>query len=165
MGKIRKNPSTLGEVLGHFLKSSGLKRRIQEQRILDSWEKAVGGAVAERTQPMGVKNRVLQVRVSSSVWMQQLQFMKGLILQKLHEQTGNHFLQDLRFFLGEMEYSDGGVKKKEEGEGGGSSSGLTAEERERIEKALSGIHDSEMREILSRVFSKGMGAGKSRWNK
>lgn len=118
MGKGRKNLSTLGEVLGHFLKSSGLKRRIQEQKILDSWEKAVGEAVAERTQPMGVKNRVLWVRVSSSVWMQQLQFMKGLILQKLHEQTGNHSLQDLRFFLGEMESSDGEVKKKEEEKGG-----------------------------------------------
>jgi len=165
MGKGRKNPSTLGEVLGHFLKSSGLKRRIQEQKILDSWEKAVGEAVAERTQPMGVKNRVLWVRVSSSVWMQQLQFMKGLILQKLHEQTGNHSLQDLRFFLGEMESSDGEVKKKEEEKGGGPSSGLTAEERERIEKALSGIHDSEMREILSRVYSKGMAAGKNRGNK
>jgi len=165
MGKGRKNPSTLGEVLGHFLKSSGLKRRIQEQKILDSWEKAVGEAVAERTQPMGVKNRVLRVRVSSSVWMQQLQFMKGLILQKLHEQTGNHSLQDLRFFLGEMESSDGEVKKKEEEKGGGPSSGLTAEERERIEKALSGIHDSEMREILSRVYSKGMAAGKNRGNK
>jgi predicted nucleic acid-binding Zn ribbon protein len=165
MGKGRKNPPTLGEVLGHLLKSSGLKRRIQEQKILDSWEKAVGAAIAERTQPMGVKNRMLQVRVSSSVWMQELQFMKGLILQKIHEQTGNHSLQDLRFFLGEMESSDGGVRKKEEEKGGESSSGLTAEERERIEKALSGIHDSEMREILTRVYSKGMAAGKKGGNK
>ena len=164
MGKGRKSPSTLGEVLGHFLKSSGLKRRIQEQKLLDSWEKAVGLAIAERTQPIGVKNRVLQVRVSSSVWMQQLQFLKGLILQKLHEQAGNHFLQDVRFFLGEMESFVGGEKKKEE-EGGRPSLGLTTKERERIEKALSGVHDPEMREILSRVYSKGMAAEKNRGNK
>ena len=165
MGKGRKNPSTLGEVLGHFLKSSGLKRRIQEQKLLDSWEKAVGLAIAERTQPIGVKNRVLQVRVSSSVWMQQLQFLKGLILEKLHEQPGNHFLQDVRFFLGEIESFVGGEEKKEEEKAGRPSFGLTAKERERIEKALSGIHDSEMREILSRVYSKGMAAEKNRGNK
>ena len=164
MGKGRKSPSTLGEVLGPFLKSSGLKRRIQEKKLLDSWEKAVGVAIAERTQPMGVKNRVLQVRVSSSVWMQQLQFMKGLILKKLCEQTGIDHLQDVRFFLGEMESLVGGGKNKEE-ERGRSISGLTTEERERIEKALSGIDDCEMREILSRVYSKGLAAGKNRGNK
>ncbi len=164
MGKGRKNPSPLGKVLEHFLKSSGLKRRIAEQKLLDSWEKAVGVAIAERTQPIGVKNRVLQVRVSSSVWMQQLQFLKELILQKLHEQTGNQFLQDVRFFLGEMESFVGGEKKKEEG-GGRPHSGLTAEEMERIEKVLSGIDDLEMREILSRVYSKGMEAGKNRGRK
>ena len=165
MGKGRKSPSTLGEVLGPFLKSSGLKRRIHEKKLLDSWEKAVGVAIAERTQPMGVKNRVLQVRVSSSVWMQQLQFMKGLILEKLHEQTGIHFLQDVRFFLGEMESFGGGEKRKKEEEQGRRSSGLTAEERERIEKALSGIQDFEMREIISRVYSKGLAAAKNRGNK
>ncbi len=117
MEKGRKSTSTLGEVLEPFFKSSGLKRRIQEKKLLDSWEKAVGVAIAERTQPIGVKNRVLQVRVSSSVWMQQLQFMKGLILQKLHEQAGNHFLQDLRFFLGEMESSVGGKKRKKKNGG------------------------------------------------
>ncbi len=164
MERGRKSPSTLGEVLEPFLKSSGLKRRIQEKKLLDSWEKAVGVGIAERAQPIGVKNRVLQVRVSSSVWMQQLQFMKGLILQKLHEHTGNHFLRDLRFFLGEMESSVGGEKKKEE-EWGRPSSGLTAEERERIEKALSGIHDFEMREIFSRVYSRGLAASKKRGNK
>jgi predicted nucleic acid-binding Zn ribbon protein len=166
MGKIRKTPSRLGEVLGHFLKSSGLKRRIEEQKVLDSWEKAVGVAVAERSQPVGVRNRVLQVKVSSSVWMQQLQFLKGLILEKLHEQTGNHFLQDLRFFLGEMESSDEEVKKKkEEEERGAPSPDLTEEERERIEKALSGVRDPEMREILSRIYSKGIVAGKNRGGK
>jgi hypothetical protein len=165
MGKGRKSPSTLGEVLGPFLKSSGLRRRIQEKKLLDSWEKAVGVAIAERTQPMGVKNRVLQVRVSSSVWMQQLQFMKELILQKLYEETGIHLLQDVRFFLGEMESFAGGGKNKKEEERGTSFSGLTAEERERIKKALSGIDDFEMRELISRVYSKGLAAGKNRGNK
>jgi hypothetical protein len=165
MAKRGKNPVTLGEVLGHFLRNSGLKRRLQEQKILDSWERAVGAPIAERTQAVGVINRVLRVKVSSSVWMQQLQFMKGLILQKLHEQTGNHLLQDLRFFLGEMESSAGGTKKKEEEEWGGPSPGLTEEERERIEKGLAGMQDLEMREMLSRIYSKGMAAEKNRRKK
>jgi predicted nucleic acid-binding Zn ribbon protein len=164
MGKGRRDPSTLGEIIEHFLKNSGLKRRIQEQRVLDSWEETVGDAIAERSQPVGVRNRVLHVKVSSSVWMQELQFLKGLILEKLRHQRGNHFLQDLRFFLGEMEPSDGRAKKNEEKKGE-PSWGLTREEREQIQKALSEVRDPEMREILSRVYAKGIIAGKSRGGK
>jgi len=90
--------------------------------------------------------------------------MKGLILQKLYEQTGIHHLRDVRFFLGEMEYFGGGGKNKEE-ERGRSFSSLTTEDWERIQKVLSGINDFEMREILSRVYSKGLAAGKNRGNK
>jgi len=162
-----RNPPSLGEVLGNFFKRTGLSRKIQEQKILNSWEKAVGEAVAERTRPVSVKNRVLRVKVTNSVWMQELQFMKELIIQKLHEQTGKNFLQDLRFFIGEIEPS--GVKnenKKKEGALiNGQSLGLTEEERERIERALSEIADPEMREILGRIYAKGLAARKSRWRR
>jgi hypothetical protein len=162
MRKRLKRPPRLGEVLGHYFKRSGLSGKIQEQKILEAWERAVGEPIADRTQPIGVKNRVLQVKVTNSVWMQQLQFMKGLILQKLREQIGDHLLQDLRFFIGEVEPSVARGKKRPEGDPGGQSLGLTEAEKERIEKVLSGIIDPEMREILSRVYSKGVAAGKNR---
>jgi len=165
MRKRYSKPTQLGEVLSHFLKKSGLNRKIQEQKILDVWEKAVGEAIAERTRPMEVKNRVLKVKINNTVWMQQLQFMKGLILQKIHEQTGDQFLRDIRFFIGEIEMPGREEKKEETREPKGEFKGLTPAERERIEKALLGLADPEMREILSRIYSKGMAAGKNRWSK
>src|SRR4030042_6805105 len=77
MRKNNKKPMILGDVLESFLSRSGLKRRIQEQKILDLWERVVGQTVAERTEPIRVQNRGLQVKVDSSVWMQQLQFLTG----------------------------------------------------------------------------------------
>jgi predicted nucleic acid-binding Zn ribbon protein len=165
MQKRFKKPPRLGEILGHYFKKSGLSRRIQEQKILEVWEKAVGEPIADRTQPIGVKNRVLQVKVTNSVWMQQLQFMKGLILQNLREQVGDHFLQDLRFFIGEVEPSVARGKKRAEGNPKGKSPGLTEAEKEHLEEVLSGIMDPEMREILSRVYCKGVAADKNRWIK
>lgn len=167
MRKIAKNPPILGEVLGNFFRRTGLSRKIQEQKILNSWEKAVGAVIAERTQPVRVKNRVLQVKVTNSAWMQELQFMKELIIQKVHEQTGKNFLQDLRFFIGEIEptgLKDENKKKKGALINGGSL-GLTEADRERIERALSGITDPEMHEILGRIYAKGLAAWKSRWGR
>jgi hypothetical protein len=168
MRKIAKAPHSLGEVLGNFLKRSGLDRKIREQKVLNSWDRAVGEAIAERTQPVSVKNRVLRVKVTNSVWMQELQFMKDLIIKKLHEQIGENFLQDLRFFIGEIDPSEVGAKKKKKKEAeriNGEVAGLSAAEKERIRKALAEVPDPEMREILGRIYAKGLTAVKRRWPK
>jgi len=165
MRKRGEPPHSLGEVLGNFLRRSGLNPKIQEQKILRSWDKAVGDAIAERTQPVCVKNRVLQVKVTNSVWMQELQFMKNLIIQRLQERTGENLLKDLRFFIGEIEtpaMRDQKEKQKEGGRINGQSLGLSEAEKERIGRALSAIKDPEMREILGGFFAKGLAAGKSR---
>jgi len=159
MEKKTRSPKTWRESVGPFLKISGLSRRIQEQKLLDSWDRAVGDAIAEKARPIRVKNRVLQVKVSNSVWMQQLQFMKGLMIQKLHEYTGNDFLQDLRFYVGEIDPLEG---KKEEMAAHGQSAALSDTERKRIEKDLAAIRDPEMQEIMRRVYSKALAARKKR---
>jgi len=168
MRKIAKTPPSLGEVLENFLKRSGLDRRIREQKILNSWDRAVGEAIAERTQPVSVKNRVLRVKVTNSVWMQELQFMKDLIIKKLHEQIGENLLQDLRFFMGEIDRSEVGDRKKKKKKAeqiNGEVAGLSEAEKERIAKALAEIMDPEMREILKRIYAKGLTAVKRRWPK
>jgi len=159
MEKKVRSPQAWGEALGHFLKVSGLSRRIQEQKLLDTWDRAVGNAIAEKTRPIRVRNRILQVKVINSVWMQQLQFMKGLIVKKLQEYMGNDFLQDIRFYIGEIEPV--GIKKEEK-KTHEQSRGLSDAERRRIEKELAGIRDPEMQEIISRAYAKGLTAQKKR---
>ncbi len=78
-------PHRLGKILENCLSRVGLQQRIQEQKILDAWERMVGKAIAEMTEPVRVKNRVLQVKVTNSVWMHELQFHKKLIIQKLND--------------------------------------------------------------------------------
>jgi len=152
----------LGEVLESLFNRADLKERLADQRILDSWKKAVGRGIAEQTQPLRIQNRVLQVRVSNSVWMQQLQFMKGMILQKVREEAGVAGLADLRFFLGEVKEEDGegGAETREKGEPK-TPEELTESEKERIRKEVSALSDPEMRKIFETVFSRGLAIGKS----
>jgi hypothetical protein len=163
MNKRSQKPSPLGEVLEKFFSRSGLKLRLADQRILDSWKRAVGGGIAEQTQPVRVQNRVLQVRVSNSVWMQELQFMKGMILQRVREETGVADLVDLRLFLGEVN-EEGAV------EGGAENRGeiepktledLTESEKDRIRKEVAALSDPEMRKIFESVFSRGLAIDKT----
>jgi predicted nucleic acid-binding Zn ribbon protein len=153
MGRERKKPSSLGDILGGCLNQPGLRSKMREQKILDAWDRVVGRAIAEVTQPARVRNRVLQVKVVNSIWMQELQFHKPLMIQKLNEFLGDPLLQDLRFVLGEREEKT--LPERGEGEGRRSKE-LSAEERERIEKEVSRLPDPEMREILFRLFAKGL---------
>lgn len=152
-GRKAGQPSFLGEILRVYLNQPGLRWRMREQKILDVWDRVVGEAISEVTQPGRVRNRVLQIRVINSVWMQELQFHKPLIIQKLNEFLGAPFVQDLRFVLGEKKQElspkgkEGRGKKTRE---------LAEEERERIEKEVRRLADPEMREVLSRLFAKAL---------
>ena len=152
-GKKRAGPSTLGEILGRYLEQSGLRPRIREQKVLDAWNQLVGEAIAEVTQPVRVRNRSLLVKVIHPVWMQQLQFHKKLIIQKVNGFLGGPFLEDLRLVLGEREpitpSRKGGPVQNRPRE-------LGKEERERIEREVGGIRDGEIREALSRLFARGL---------
>jgi hypothetical protein len=163
MNKRAQRPSPVAEVLEKFFSRSGLKRRLTDQRILDSWKKAVGRGIAEQTQPLRIQNRVLQVRVSNSVWMQQLQFMKGMILQKVREEAGITELEDLRLFLGEVNEggAPGGEEENRREIASHTEQKLTESEKERIRKEVARISDPEMRRIFERVFSRGLSAAKA----
>jgi len=152
-GKKGEEPSAVGEILGRYLDQSGLRPRIREQKILDVWNQLVGKAIAEVSQPVRVRNRSLQVKVTHPVWMQQLQFHKKLIIQKVNEFFGGPFLQELRFVLGERDE----VKSPQIDRGGRNPQReLRKEEQERIAREVSGIRDGEIREALFQLFAKGL---------
>jgi hypothetical protein len=154
--KLRRKaqkPAFLGDLLNGYLNQPGLRSKMREQKILNAWDRVVGKAIAEVTQPARVRNRILQIRVINSVWMQELQFHKPFIIKKLNEFLGDPVLQDVRFVLGEREErtplqrEDGWKRTFRE---------LGEEERKRIEKEVSRLPDQEMREVLSRLFAKGL---------
>ena len=152
-----EKPSFLGDILSGYLNQPGLRSKMREQRILDAWDRVVGKAIAEVSQPARVRNRILQVRVINSVWMQELQFHKPFMIQKLNEFLGDPAVQDLRFVLGEREEK---IPLRRENEEGGRKAfrDLAQEERERIEKEVSRLPDQEIREVLFRLFAKALTA-------
>jgi hypothetical protein len=154
-GKKGEDPSAVGDILSRYLDQSGLRPRIREQKILDVWDELVGKAIAEVTQPVRVRDRCLHVKVTHPVWMQQLQFHKKLIIQKVNDFAGGPFLQELRFVLGEKE---GGNSSPMERAGRNAERELRKEERERIAREVSGVRDGGLREALFQLFAKGLTA-------
>lgn len=89
-----------GEVLKGTLNRLGLTQRIHTHRAFEIWDDAVGPQVAFHAQPDRISNRVMRVRVDHNTWLQQLSYMKTLILSRLNEQLGEGTLIDLDLRLG-----------------------------------------------------------------
>jgi len=128
----------------------------EQLRIWDIWEEAVGPRIAERAQPETLRNSVLVVAVSSSVWMQELSFLKQKILDRLQQKLAPGTIKDIRFKLGAMQRDRAG------GYGSAPPPELSAEEQEMIARQTASIQDPELRESLRDLFTAGRRQKKKR---
>jgi predicted nucleic acid-binding Zn ribbon protein len=92
----------LGAVLDHSLKRFELSARLDEYGVWPIWNDVVGKTIALNAQPEKIRNGTLFVKVSSPVWMQQLQFMKEPIAEKLNQRLKGQVVKTIFFMVGQV---------------------------------------------------------------
>jgi predicted nucleic acid-binding Zn ribbon protein len=97
-----KAPEPVNAVLERVLGSLNLGLKVKQYRIWDVWNSVVGEAIARQAQPQQIRAMVLWVTVSNSTWMQQLEFMKRQIIERINERIGETVIRDIRFRIGEI---------------------------------------------------------------
>jgi hypothetical protein len=150
--KGQKNLQKLGDFLERTLKRRKIHIDIRDSDTWNAWRKAVGPQISAQTEAYKLKNRTLFVRVSTSTWMQELQFMKQDIIEKVNSVMEKETIQNIHFSLGHIEpvvdnekTSDIDQKKYT----------LRAREERLIKNSLdSTISDGELKTILQRVMAK-----------
>ncbi len=95
-------PSRVGEILERTFEKLGIAKKMKEQRILKLWRKAVGERISQHTHPFLIRKGVLFVRVDSSVWLAQLNYLKEDIIYKLNREEEG-VIRDIYFRLGARE--------------------------------------------------------------
>ena len=94
------NFESLDQVLQGLLSRSPLRRGLEEQEILASWPEIVGPEIANHSQALALRDRVLWVRVEGSVWAQELSLLKPRIRELLDKRLGDGSVRDVRFHSG-----------------------------------------------------------------
>jgi len=153
-----KKPQSLHSILEKTLKTLEIDVPLKTYSILGAWNEIVGESVAEHSQPRTIRNRILFIDVSHSTWMQQLQFLKPTLLEKVNSFLGKPLIQDIRFKQGKISPTIPAPTKthslKDEK--------LDETTLDRIENLLQEIDDREIRKNLRDVFIKGAKLEKSR---
>jgi len=140
---------------GVFKQLNRTPQQREQLRIWDIWQEVVGPQIADKTRPETLRNAVLVVSVSSSVWMQELSFMKQKILDRLQQNLAPGMVRDIRFKQGDFKQAGPGGYAEPMPE-------LSAEEQEIIARQTASIEDPELRESLRNLFSAGSRQKKKR---
>ncbi len=97
-----RRPQKIRSILEGTLKSLEIDVPLKSYSILGAWKEIVGESVALHTQPRTIRNRILFIDVSHPTWIQQLQFLKPTLLEKINNFLGEPHIQDIRFRLGKI---------------------------------------------------------------
>lgn len=91
------------DVLNTMLSKLVSPERLQEYRVWDVWEAAVGRLVARKAQPSKIQRGKLFVTVSNSAYLQELQFYKTRIRDAVNQRLGAPVVKDIFFVLGRIQ--------------------------------------------------------------
>lgn len=138
----------IGEILSAAMKRRGLGARLEENSLRKIWPDAVGEQIASKTQPDCFKNGILFVRTVSSVWVQQLHFMKHEVIEKLNQLSGKPLVREIRFHVGYQLHEE----KEKQNVLSASTKFLKKRDREMITQCTEALADRELAEILRRVM-------------
>jgi hypothetical protein len=150
----RRNHQTrlqpIGEILYAAFKRRGMAAKLEENAVLKFWPTAVGKQIAAQTQPDILRSGTLFVKTTSSVWVQQLHFMKEEIRQKLNDLAGKSVIKEIRFTVGHEISKDKPTIEEEIAVA--KKSYLKDRDRKMIAECTTSLADRELAAIFKRVM-------------
>lgn len=87
----------IGEVIKEMIETYRLEGKLNEVRLLHSWEKVVGEMIARHTLDLYIKNRRLFVKVDSPALKNELSYSRTDILDKLNQEAGGKVIEEVIF--------------------------------------------------------------------
>lgn len=150
-GEMSK-PTPIRTLLASLIATKGWEERVELHKVFAFWNELVGPDIARQAQPHVIRKTVLWVRVSDSVWMQQLHLLKVMLLDKLNGRLRKNKLTDLRFQLDTTLGRD---------QGGGADRQAarparfpSAERQKEFESLLATIDDEEIKAAIRKCWLK-----------
>lgn len=89
------NDKPIGEVIREMIETYRLGGKLNEVKLLHSWEKVVGEMIAKHTLDLYIKNRKLFVKVDSPALKNELTYARTMIMEKLNLEAGGKVIDEI----------------------------------------------------------------------
>lgn len=137
------------DILRSLLVGKKWQKRIDLHQVFLFWQEVVGDGIAAHAEPEVIRGTVLWIKVSDSVWMQQLHLQKVLLLEKLNSRLHGDKLSDLRFHL---DVNSG--TRPEEPKPARKRTAKSVPPPPELENMIGLLESKDMQEALRRLWSK-----------
>jgi predicted nucleic acid-binding Zn ribbon protein len=91
----RANVSPLKEAIEEFLDRYRLRDKLNQAKVIQSWDKVVGEMVAKNTSQLHIRGKVLYVKVNSAALRNELLFARTKIMLALNKEVGVTVIEDI----------------------------------------------------------------------
>lgn len=102
----RKSPEPIAIALQPIIEKLDAEGHFGLLRLTQVWPELVGDGIARQTEVGGLKFHTATIRVSTAMWIQELNFLKSEILARLQVRLGADMVRDLRFVKGRLNRRD-----------------------------------------------------------
>ena len=85
----------LGDVLRAALDRLPLATPLADYAIWTHWDAVVGPTIARHAQPLRLRRGILSIEVDGSAWMQEIQFLKHDLRERLNARVGRRAVRDV----------------------------------------------------------------------
>ena len=138
----------IGKLLNHAYPS---KRRYDAVRVFHAWSQCVSPRVLKNARPVFLKDGVLTVNVTTSVWVQELHYMHADLLRQLHRVVHKGMVHQINFKVGPLPDLPVRSKKKRATK---SAPVSLSELGEPLARALGRIDDDGLRNLIARAATR-----------
>lgn len=107
MDKRRRNrPELIASALQPIIEKLDAEGHFGLVRLAQVWPEMVGEGIARRTEVGGLRFHTATIKVSTAMWIQELNLLKSEILARLQARLGADVVRDLRFVKGRLSRRD-----------------------------------------------------------
>ena len=93
----KSNTQKINEVLDDSLKSLNIDHKLDEVRLINSWEEVVGKTITKYTNGLFIKKKKLFVNLDSSVVRNELYMIKDELIDALNKKAGKKIIEEIVF--------------------------------------------------------------------
>ena len=154
MTQSRRSLTPLPDLITEMIRTHGFQSRMVEFSLQQQWGAIVGPHIAAHTYPESIRHHKLFLLAETSVWLQQLLFLKSEILAKITAVLGEDVLTDIVLRVGVVPVR---VTQPIEVDGEATcagSAGPPVDFSASIEESLGGVQNDILLERLRALFLK-----------
>ena len=89
------NGQSLKEIIQDLLHAYRLRGKLNEVRLIGSWEKVMGKTISMRTTELFIRDKTLFIRVISSPLKQELHYSRRNVIKMLNDEAGEEVINNI----------------------------------------------------------------------